>query len=257
MKNKLIMISVLSMMLVANQVIDWKIMVGKDINTFSASVRDISTIKLNCAKISIDDQQEEALVVFCLLEKRFDILKYLVEYKKVEINIEDSQGVPFLMLAEKIRVPYDIFDMLVNMVTNIDMEDPFGETCLMASSKIGDLRYTKKLIAKGAKVNHRSSAGCTAIWVASYEGNYDVVQYLLAKGADINIVHDFTYPSTPLMAAIIREDNKMVDLLVNNGARVNEKIVRGDFNYTALSYARKIKNKTIEQFLLKHGAIER
>ena len=56
----------------------------------------------------------------------------------------------------------------------------------MMASQQGHLDVVQALLAKGADVNAKDNDGATALMLASQNGHLDVVQALLAKGADVN-----------------------------------------------------------------------
>jgi uncharacterized protein len=54
----------------------------------------------------------------------------------------------------------------------------------MWASEKGHVDVVQALLAKGAEVNAKNNNGATALIWASIQGHVDVVQALLAKGAD-------------------------------------------------------------------------
>ena len=56
----------------------------------------------------------------------------------------------------------------------------------MKASQRGLREVVQALIAEGAEVNAKAKDGRTALMWASQKGHRDVVQALLAKGADVN-----------------------------------------------------------------------
>ncbi len=55
------------------------------------------------------------------------------------------------------------------------------------ASQNGHLEVVQALLAKGAEVNARVNDGSTALGVASQNGHLEVVRALLAEGADVNV----------------------------------------------------------------------
>ena len=62
----------------------------------------------------------------------------------------------------------------------------------------------EQLIAKGADVNAKNEDNNTALIVASINGHKDVVEQLIAKGADVNAKNNYnqtaSYPSIKFWA---------------------------------------------------------
>ncbi|MFC1636682.1 ankyrin repeat domain-containing protein [Planctomycetota bacterium] len=109
------------------------------------------------------------------------------------------------------------------------------------------------LLAKGADIN-AGEGSWPALHSALDAGRFDIVDLLLAKGADVNIRDD--KGQTPLhIAASYAAWNhpKIVELLLSKGADINAKDNNGK---TALSYAVVGGRTKIAEILRKHGAKE-
>ena len=120
-----------------------------------------------------------------------------------------------------------------------------GNTALMFAARVGDLESARHLAAAGADVNDRSAFGVSAVATAAYSnfrtlvaepayssgGPYtmggregfrpgrfgELVEFLLEEGADPNLGSD---RFTALHAAILRQDQRSVDLLLEHGADI-------------------------------------
>ena len=93
-----------------------------------------------------------------------------------------------------------------------------GTTPLLFAALSGDVESAKLLVAKGADINDRSAFGTSATVLAAHSGYGDVAKFLLEKGANPNL-DDAGY--TALHAAILREDDDLVDALLKHGADPN------------------------------------
>lgn len=93
-----------------------------------------------------------------------------------------------------------------------------GETAVMFAARVGDLDSAKRLVAAGANVNDADAWGVSATTLAAHSGFGELVEYLLATGADPNAA-----PAgfTALHEAIMRRDEKMVSALLAHGADPN------------------------------------
>ena len=126
-----------------------------------------------------------------------------------------------------------------------------GNTALMFAARAGELESAKLLVASGADVDAPSAWGTTALALATYgdfgekflireqtfrslvyfdrdqilPGQFaEVVEFLLEQGADPNAgAHRFT----PLIAALLHQNEKTVELLLAHGADPN--LPLGDF----------------------------
>lgn len=95
-------------------------------------------------------------------------------------NTRDQRGNPIIMQAVRDGA-WDVFEVVLNnRKTDINIMNGYQETPLMYVSLVGNLEMTKKLVAKGAQVNH---LGWTPLHYAAAKGQLPVVEFLLAQGA--------------------------------------------------------------------------
>ncbi|XP_061191864.1 protein fem-1 homolog C-like [Saccostrea echinata] len=113
----------------------------------------------------------------------------------------------------------------------------------------GNLPLAAVLLDHGADVNGRSNSQSAAVRTACYKNDEKMVEFLISKGADVNIPN--RYGSSCLMNAV--KCASLVKLLVEKGANVNARETK-KMQLTALHYA--IHNESFEsfQFLLESGA---
>ncbi|MGD1094650.1 MAG: ankyrin repeat domain-containing protein [Bryobacteraceae bacterium] len=141
-----------------------------------------------------------------------------------------------------------------------------GETALMFAVRVGDIDSAKILMAAGANVNDADAWGVSAVTLAAHSGFADVVEFLLAKGADPNAAPN---GFTALHEAIKRRDEKMVADLLDHGADANAPLrtwtpIRrssADWNFeptlvgaTPFWLAARFIQPNVMRLLLKHGA---
>ena len=94
----------------------------------------------------------------------------------------------------------------------------------------------RMLIEAGADVDKQCEHGRTALHMAAAWGHADVVQLLLEKGAQMNVVPGgFDYAGTGLHYAAFNSHRPMVEFLLDNGADRNVKDTK--VNATAAGWA--------------------
>ena len=124
-----------------------------------------------------------------------------------------------------------------------------GNNVILAAGQ-GDLAKVKRLIEQeGVDVNMQDPDGATALMSAVREGHYEVVKYLLDKGAKVD-AQKLPEGLTPLIIAAMTEQSEMVRLLLARGANVNLLSPAG----TALSLATFQGYSEIVNILLANGA---
>ncbi len=140
-------------------------------------------------------------------------------------------------------------------------------TPLIDAVKNNNLAEVQKLIKNGADINEQDPYGGTALHFAADIGAVDIVETLIKNKADVNAKNQ-NYGMTPLMVAssadrahimtkkaeqekLLNDEAKIVKLLLDHGALVNEKA--NLWGETALIYSMGSTPK-IAMTLLQHGA---
>jgi ankyrin repeat protein len=106
-------------------------------------------------------------------------------------------------------------------------------TALMFAVKSGDNRTVKLLLDRGVDVNAAASTGGTALGDAISARNAEAVRMLLDRGARVNLAFG-PIRMTPLIWASFQEYPEVVEMLLAAGADVNAKDALGS---TALIWA--------------------
>jgi len=86
--------------------------------------------------------------------------------------------------------------------------------------------------------------------MATYSAQYEVTQYLLAAGADVNAQD--TAGNTALMGVCFKGHTALAELLIAHGADVNIKNKTGG---TALSFAKQFGQVEMAKTLAANGAV--
>lgn len=177
---------------------------------------------------------------------------------------------------------YEITEILISNAANINAVDDLGETPLHKASAKGHLDIVKLLINNGANVNAKAKDGCTPLYLsacsrhqevskfllncnASIEkdialmlGDIDLVRHYLTQGIDANskLTKGYAKGESWINQVVKLENKNLIELLLNYGARVNEKT--GTFKLSPLHVAstgiRGKANQNICEVLIAHGA---
>lgn len=128
-------------------------------------------------------------------------------------NARARNGQPALMRAVA-KDAWRTFDaLLADPRTDVNIENPAGETPLMYAALTGQAERAAALIARGAEVNR---LGWTPLHYAASKGQMEAARLLLREKAMVNA------PSptgvTPLMMAAYSGSRPMVQLLLDAGA---------------------------------------
>jgi len=193
----------------------------------------------------------------------------------IDINTKDSIGSTVLHYAVE-SGNEDLVTLLIDNGAEVNAKDDWeGATPLYKAVSAGYRRIVQLLLAKGANVNARCDHQATPLHEAVFMCRRNIAKLLIAHGADVNAKNADGY--TPLHFAVIGDnlayiegfreaDNDnfgieeeflekamidMMKLLINHGAKVNEK---DDLGSTPLHYAMFGVPIGVAEFLLSEGA---
>jgi len=131
---------------------------------------------------------------------------------------------------------------------NVHSED-INEDMIKAA-QTGNIATVKSCIQRGANVNAKlGDSGFTALMLAAGEGLTEMVELLLANGADANAADGLK--NTALTRAAVYGHTKIVKALLTHGAQVN---ARGRGGFTALMLAAQYGYANTVKVLLAKGA---
>ncbi|KAG5754963.1 hypothetical protein H9Q70_002403 [Fusarium xylarioides] len=114
---------------------------------------------------------------------------------------------------------------------SVDVCGKNSRTALIEAASVGNLALTKKLIGKGAKVDHSDTDGQTALMEASTNGHSRLVELLLENQSEVN--HQDHKGDTALIKACIGDHTDIIGLLLAANARLDIKNGREE---TAFDY---------------------
>jgi len=118
----------------------------------------------------------------------FEDIKYHVEKRKIDIDtvlLEGRTGLHLAIIADRL----DIATYFVEKGANINKPENSGYTPLHIATARLNLNMVKMLVEKGADINNQNTAqGYTPLHIAaSREKGADIVEYLISKGAKVNV----------------------------------------------------------------------
>ena len=166
-----------------------------------------------------DDNGDTPLLWAVTGENPYEASKLLIE-KGAEINTTNDSGVaPATLLAASVPEVVKLFkDSGADLDTRFVDDDP----PIAVASSVGNLEIVKALVENGADVNYYpNDKNNTAIYNAIYQAHYEVAEYLLKNGVDLNIKLkiDSVYGSgiqksyNVLEYAEVFQDKKMIDIV--------------------------------------------
>lgn len=112
---------------------------------------------------------------------------------------------------------------LLNRGADIDAFNSYGETALISAASYDDIDAMEYLIEKGAdlEIKENGYSGDTALIVAAQSWETEAMELLIAHGANVNAQNN--YGDTALLSIYHEGGYEMAELLLQNGADVNIK----------------------------------
>ena len=133
--------------------------------------------------------------------------------------------------------------------TQLNIQDGMGNTPLYYASIKGHTEIVKYLLAHGADIELGNDLGERPLQQAAKFGHHSTVKTLLEHGAAVNCKDKFGL--TPLHKAVLWDNKELVNILLSNGADVNS---RDEHANTPLHRAVIQNNYNASKALVEHGA---
>lgn len=199
----------------------------------------ISFLLDNDADINKSNSNGQVPLMISASKNRNKIVELLIK-RNADVNIVDCSGLTCLMYA--IKSEFENRETVMTLLksgvdVNIQSED--GKTAIIVAIQmqrkdvitiltdyITDATFIRKseLYRDNAKMNYLNQGDNRGITPLIYacelrNQNFDVVKYLISKGATVNC-SDYS-DRTPLVVALLNDDDKLVEYLLNHDANVN------------------------------------
>ncbi len=187
----------------------------------------------------------------------YEIVKLLLE-KDADVHAIAGDGSTALIQAGRGDETGKIIQLLITKGADVNAKDKNGTTAFIkaifnvcASKEKQSLTPLEVLLDNGAKIDYsppeEGSKRYSPLMVAINWDKYELVQFLVNKGADVN--YSATDGTTPLMVACKKGNLEIVKFLIN--AADAKKDISRDNNETALQIAEKEDHKEIIEYLKK------
>jgi ankyrin repeat protein len=180
------------------------------------------------------------------------------DYEKVQklfhqgakINYQSANGLSALMAGVH-EGDCTICNFLIEKGANCNLQDDFGETALMKAFQEDSSEITRILLDHGADINPKDKDGWTALHYAARYGSSEIISEYPQFFQIVNQKDNFGY--TPLMLAAWNGHLNTVKVLLQNGAKPEEKVRKGEYTgFDALKFATTINNIEIERTLISY-----
>lgn len=178
----------------------------------------------------------------CITTADLDALDALLVQDPALAKTRTSHQVSPLMLSCYYKKP-EVANLLLKYLDEIDL---FEAAAAGRFDVVANLVYSHP-----EAVDAYAEDGFTPLGLACYFGHYEIAQYLVLKGADVNKPSNNGFTVYPLHSAAAGNYTQIARMLIENNAAVNVKQQAGA---TALHSAAQNGNIDLLIFLLEHGA---
>lgn len=166
----------------------------------------------------------------------------------VDVNTPQTDGATALAWAAHWD-DMETADLLIRAGANVNAANTYGVTPLSLACTNENAAMVQKLLNAGANPNG-SPAGTPPLMTAARTGNVEIVQALLAHGADVN-AKESARGQTALMWAMAERHPELARVLIERKAEVNARSTSG---FTPLLFAARQGDVESARILLEAGA---
>lgn len=216
---------------------------------YTAAFGKVETIKLLEEKglgLDSSDSNKNTLLIIASQYGNLEMVKYLLD-KSADIEVQNKDSYTALMVAvinDKVEVArYLIKKGAKTFYKLFDYDTIYG--AVDEAARNGNLEMVKLIITNGYPLSNEFMS--SAMVAASENSRVDSLKYFIDKGADPDIQ---ALGITLLEISCIRGNLEVVKFLVENGASVNGKRVKGKPLINAAQHG----NTDIVEYLISKGA---
>nr|XP_058942638.1 putative ankyrin repeat protein RF_0381 [Pocillopora verrucosa] len=225
---------------------------GRNLLHFAAQSGNVIIIETMLSKGFDIDARDETLGVTPLMVSiasgKLEAAKYLLE-KGADKSLKTTPGkLPLLSIAS-VAGSIAAVEMLLSHGCNIDARDSEGNTPLMHATRLGNTEVVEYLLAQGANPLLRNTSDLGLLHLAAFSDNALTIKAVLSKNLDINASRT-VLGITPLLFCLGQGKLEAANYLLAEGADENLKSKDG---LTVLSAAAMSGNVAAIEMLLKRG----
>jgi uncharacterized protein len=186
----------------------------------------IGLLSLGAATSSIASSGQETLADLIRDGNREAVLAAITS-PDIDVNAPEADGSTALMWATY-KVDHELVRALLKAGAKANVTNNYGSSPLTEAVKLGDADLVRVLLDAGADPNSANQDNQTALMLASSIGSLKIAEMLIARRANVNAVETFR-GQTALMWAAGENHPDIVDLLLAKGADVKLRAKHDDW----------------------------
>ena len=207
---------------------------------------DIAELLLNAgAKADVADKTGKNLITYCVERRKYEMAKLL---KKHGAQIKPKDSI-FLLQRGLVIGDAELVQTLINIGVNVNTKFSDGLSALWVAAFTNNRDMIDVLAEGKANMNIKDKNGKTVLMWAVENDKKEVANTLITHGANINLMDN--KKRTALLSAVIADKPRMVHMLVKNNAQIDLKDSEGN---SPLLVAASRGNIGLVKLFLEHGA---
>lgn len=193
---------------------------------------------------SLNDIEENLLSVVVRLENAEQCIIFLLD-NGFDINSQDHYASSTALIQAANHSKVNNVEILLKEGADPNLVNSDGQTALTQAVATRCFENVQLLLDHGADVN-RMVQGDNALMtaVSFYKGDRTILDFLLARGANINAEDGY---GTALWSAIAGEKLDLIKFLISRGAKIEG--IKSIHNETTLEFANRVGNQEVIDYL--------
>ena len=201
------------------------------------------------ADVCVTDNTGRTCLIFAAMFGHTETVRYLVGLKDVDVNYSGYECCSALSHAV-VGNHADVVQVLIDAGADIETQEKKGRSPLHKASSSGALNVVKVLVEAGADVCVTDNLGRTCVALASHLGHTETVRYL-AGLKEVDLEHADSTGRTALSHAVVANHADVVEVLIAAGADIE---TRDNHDRTPLLVASQCGNLRVVEVFAKAGA---
>ena len=207
---------------------------------------DIAELLLKSgAKAEVSDKTGKSLVTYCVERRKYEMAKLLGKHGA---KLRNAEAVS-LMQRGLVIGDVELVQTLVTLGFNVNTKFSDGLSALWIAAFTNNREMIDVLAAGKANMDIKDGNGKTVLMWAVENDKKEVANSLIKYGANVNLMDN--RKRTALVSAVLADKPRMVHMLVMNNAKID---IKDDEGNSAILIAASRGNTGLVKLFLEHGS---
>ena len=168
--------------------------------------------------VNVKNENDETPLYEAAKSNNSSVIKLLLAQENIQVNDKDKQGYTPLSIAIEQNNTMSVLSLLQSTRIDVNTKTKLGSSPLHLAIQRDNQEVVEELIAKGANVNATNNYDITPLHIATLVGSTKVIALLLAEGTHINAMDEDG--NTSLHIAAEKGKEPVLELLLTMRADV-------------------------------------